>query len=182
MQDRLAIEEMTFRPGLRPEDVEDLASRYVYPLEDGIEKYLGPAAKARGYLRKHELVRLCYWKTPRTRARVARNLASFVEETTRLALSSRNEQVRIQVLTLLHGVSWPTASVILHFCHQEPYPIIDFRALWSLGVDHPPAFYSFDYWWRYVLCCRRLAEELGVSMRTLDRALWQYSKENQTSM
>jgi hypothetical protein len=31
----------------------------------------------------------------------------------------------------------------------------------------------------YVLVCRGIAEEIGVSMRTLDQALWMYSKENQ---
>jgi hypothetical protein len=71
------------------------------------------------------------------------------------------------------------ASVILHWCHADRYPIIDYRALWSLSVEQQPAFYTFDFWWSYVVCCRQLAEEAGVDMRTLDRALWQYSKENQ---
>jgi hypothetical protein len=39
--------------------------------------------------------------------------------------------------------------------------------------------YEFSFWWEYTQFCRKLAAEAGVSMRTLDRALWQYSKENQ---
>jgi hypothetical protein len=31
----------------------------------------------------------------------------------------------------------------------------------------------------YAEFCRKTAAECGVSMRMLDRALWQYSKENQ---
>jgi len=31
----------------------------------------------------------------------------------------------------------------------------------------------------YIQDCRHLAERAGVSMRELDRALWQHSKENQ---
>ena len=91
---------------------------------------------------------------------------------------AENERLRIEVLTLLKGVSWPMASVILHWCHTDRYPLIDFRALWSLGIDTPPR-YTFDFWWAYVETCRSLADESQVSMRELDRALWAYSKFNQ---
>lgn len=61
---------------------------------------------------------------------------------------------------------------------MDLYPILDYRALWSLGIDPPPA-YDFPFWRAYTLACRELAAGAGVSMRDLDRALWQYSKENQ---
>jgi hypothetical protein len=48
----------------------------------------------------------------------------------------------------LHGVNWPMASVMLHFAGREPYPVLDFRALWSLNVPKP-SFYTFDLWWAY---------------------------------
>jgi hypothetical protein len=31
----------------------------------------------------------------------------------------------------------------------------------------------------YLTVCRRIASTAGVDLRTLERALWQYSKENQ---
>jgi hypothetical protein len=68
----------------------------------------------------------------------------------------------------------------LHFGHTDQYPILDYRALWSLAVDPPPP-YSFSIWWRYVEFCRTLAKKCDVSVRTLDKALWQYSNENQVS-
>ena len=82
------------------------------------------------------------------------------------------------LLTCLTGVSWPTASVILHFFHPDPYPIMDFRALWSVSLK-VPAQYTFEFWWEYVKFCRGIASRSRVDMRTLDRALWQYSKERQ---
>jgi hypothetical protein len=82
------------------------------------------------------------------------------------------------VLTLLDGVGWPTASVILHFYHSDPYPILDIRALWAVGADLTHK-YDFEFWMEYVQFCRTTATQVGVDMRTLDRALWQYSKENQ---
>jgi len=48
-----------------------------------------------------------------------------------------------------------------------------------LGIDRPPTSYAFEFWRAYVVKCRGLATEAGVSMRRLDRALWQYSKASQ---
>jgi len=55
---------------------------------------------------------------------------------------------------------------------------LDFRALWSLGLSEPKQ-YDFQFWWTYAQFCRKLAVESNVTMRILDRALWQFSKENQ---
>jgi hypothetical protein len=57
------------------------------------------------------------------------------------------------------------------------YTILDFRALFSLGVER--SFNSVGFYLAYLAACRRIAAEAGVDLRTLDRALWQYSKENQ---
>jgi hypothetical protein len=154
------------------------SARYSYPGEAAIANELAPAARARGYLTHAELVQLGRWKSPRIGPRIAANAPAYVEAVTATALSAPSEQLRIEVLTLLYGVGWPMASVILHWCHVAPYPILDFRALWSLGLDPLPP-YDFPLWQAYTDHCRALAADAGVSMRTLDRALWQYSKENQ---
>jgi len=104
-----------------------------------------------------------------------------VQEATGIALAATSEILRIQNLLCLKGVGWPTASVVLHWFHDEDYPILDFRALWSLGIEKKMDEYRFDFWMAYVQFCRNLAAENELSMRVLDRALWQYSKENQPS-
>jgi len=154
----------------------------LYPAADDyqVEMVIAPQVRTRGYFTKSEFVNVCRWKTPRSQPRVASNPDGFIQAVTQTALSTPDERLRIEVLTLLAGVNWPTASVLLHFGHADTYPILDFRALWSLGVETPPV-YQFDFWWEYTLTCRQLATEAGVSMRTLDRALWQYSKENSRS-
>ena len=167
-----------FKLRLPPEQIGHWAARYSYPGEDRIVGRVAPAAHARGYLRRSEFLELCKWKTPRSQPRCATNTAHMIREATTLALSTTDEQAKIGILRLLAGVEWPTASVILHFCDQRPYPILDFRALWSLGYPKPPR-YTFDFWWPYTLFTRQLAEASGHSMRDLDRALWQYSKEHQ---
>lgn len=160
------------------DQIEACASRYDYKSDAALEHEVGPFMQREGYLTKAYFLTLAHWKSPRTQPRCARNSESFVEAVTHTAATSPDEQLRIEVLCLLQGVSWPTASVILHFGHGEPYPILDYRALWSLGYDDP-LDYDFDFWWSYVEFTRALATKQNVSMRTLDRALWQFSKENQ---
>lgn len=163
-----------------PEDqIPHWASRYEYAGE--AELIAGPvtSARARGFLLKPEFLQIARWKSPRSSSRCAKNESAFVEEVTRLALApATSARLRIECLTLLSGVSWPTASVILHFCHREVYPILDFRALWSLQCAVPNT-YGYMFWVDYVAFARDLCETVGRDIRTVDRALWQYSKEHQ---
>lgn len=154
------------------------AARYSYDGEITFENEIAPRVKKRGYLTRPEFIELCRWKSPRTQPLVRANSAELVEAVTRAALESRHEHVKINVLRTLRGVSWPTASVILHFCDKRKYPILDVRALWSLGYDTPPA-YTLGFWLAYIKFTRDLSRRSGQSMQEVDRALWQYSKEHQ---
>jgi hypothetical protein len=154
------------------------ASRYSYPSENLIETDVGPRAKLNGYFTREDFLKLCRWKAPRAERHYIQNKDADIRAVTALSTATEDERLRICVLMSLHGVNWPMASVLLHFSGRDRYPVLDFRALWSLNVDKP-TFYTFDYWWEYTLFCRRLADEAGVTMRILDRALWQHSKELQ---
>jgi len=156
-----------------------LASRYEYALPENQLIELKPRALNRKYLTKTDLTKMAHWKSPRSAGHVGKNSEDYVKEVSGFALKAKTERARIEILTRLDGVSWPTASVILHFFHNDPYPIMDFRALWSVSLQ-APVQYNFQFWWEYVLFCRKVAGRFNVDMRTLDRALWQYSKENQS--
>lgn len=136
------------------------------------------SVNCRGHLTRSELERVAYWKAPRSAGHASKNTEDYVREITGFAFAAKCERARVESLTLLDGVSWPTATVILHFFHSDPYPILDFRALWSVSLEVPNQ-YNFGFWWTYVEFCREAARTGGVDMRILDRALWQYSKEKQ---
>jgi hypothetical protein len=170
---------LQFKLRFPPGDAVKWAARYDYTAGDAVPLALAPHAQKRGHLTKAEFLAFTRWKTPRTQKRCAVNSAKFIRAVTAASLSTSDERLRIEVLTLLSGVRWPTASVILHYCAREQYPILDFRALWSLSCPVPEKGYDFALWWAYCEFTRHLAKQLQLSMRELDRALWQYSKERQ---
>jgi hypothetical protein len=119
---------------------------------------------------------VCAWKTVRSRPKVAANTEAAVADATGRALAAGDEATRIAALLELDGVGVPTASTLLYFAFPDDYPILDVRALESLGVK-PRSTYPVSFWLEYLDACRELARRARVSLRTLDKALWQYSKE-----
>lgn len=167
-------------PKLRFEEkkISGIASRYAYGSSDDELLKLQPIVKKRGYLLKDELFRIARWKAARASGRTQKNSEADVKEITGIALQTLSERARVESLLILDGVGWPMASVILHFYHRDPYPILDYRALWSTSLE-VPAGYEFQFWWTYVEFCRRITSHNMIEMRMLDKALWQYSRENQ---
>lgn len=145
-----------------------------------MEKELTEWFNEHKYLDRNHLIELGRWKSPRALKQYKDRINSSerVKEITSFALSSKDEYIRIMCPQILRGVSWGVASVILHFAYPNDYMILDFRAVWSLGWKEPKQ-YSFDYWIEYINHVRKLVNGLNISLRTLDKALWQYSKENQ---
>ena len=166
----------TFRLQFPVEQVPAYAARFP---DDGDVDVLeiGRAARDRGCYTRDEFVRVCRWKTPRSGPLVAQNSAEVVEARTRVALNpGTGERERLVALRSLRGVEWATASVLLHVAYPDRYPILDQRALHALGVA-PRASYTFPFWEAYATAGLELAKRAGVDGRTLDRALWQWSKE-----
>lgn len=161
-------------------EIPDLAAKYDIQNKneknrtEEITRDIFPAYKRNGFLTKEHFVAVCEWKTPRTKPRCESNDEGLIREVSEIARKTRSEQLRIQIWTLLTGVSWPTASVFLHFAYPDHYPILDFRALESLKTK-VPAQYTFPFWKEYADFCRNLSREADVDMRTLDKALWMHS-------
>jgi hypothetical protein len=145
-------------------------------MDDAPGLALGAAVRARGHYTRAEFIEVCGWKTVRSRPRVAANSEAAVVKATARALSAVDEEARMSALLELAGVGVPTASTLLYFVFPDDYPILDVRALESLGVAGR-SVYTVGFWLAYLSTCRTLARRAGVSIRTLDKALWQFSKE-----
>jgi hypothetical protein len=168
-----------FRLRIPERDIAEWAARFPDDgSSEGILAHIRPAVLARGHLTRPEFLRLCAWKSARTKPLCRKNSTHTIETLTRAAFATSDEALKIDLLRLLEGVEWPTASTILHFCDARPYPVLDYRAIWSLGYAKPPR-YTTEFWLAYVAFTRGLAERAGLPIRTVDKALWQYSKERQ---
>ena len=165
-----------FQLQFRASDIEALAARFP-EIDDRVIQREGAAARARGHYTRDEFLIVCGWKTARSRPKVQANGEDAIRAATSIALSpASSEQTRLEALTSLEGVGVPTASTLLYFAFPADYPILDVRALHALG-HKPRSVYPTSYWLAYLDACRELAMEHGVSLRTLDKALWQWSKE-----
>jgi hypothetical protein len=168
--------ELQFPPSL----IDELAQRFE-ETDDSSLLAAGLAARRRGYYRRAEFLAACRWKSPRSASLVAGNTGRAIAGATRHALSpATGERARVEALTSLAGVGVPTASTLLYFAYPDDYPILDVRALESLG-RRGRSVYPVSFWLEYLEACRRLALTHGVSIRTLDKALWQHSRERATA-
>ena len=140
---------IAFRKGLNGSAIAKWAAKYDSNTDLHVECVLAPVVRERGYFGKQEFIEVCEWKSPRSKSRCSMNSASDIESITRVALGVLSDDLKLNMLSVLHGVNWPTASVLLHFGTDNLYPILDYRALWSLGFDTPP-IYNVLFWWSYV--------------------------------
>jgi hypothetical protein len=93
----------------------------------------------------------------------------------RLAVSATTDRAAVAVLVGLRGIDVSVASAILAAIYPDRFTIIDYRALEALGVKRLSP--GVEFYLEYLHYCRRLGSEHGVSLRDLDRALWQWSKD-----
>lgn len=151
-------------------------------LERQLFNDVGPAARARMHLEMDELLQIGRWKAARSASHLSRNDPMNVRHVTRAAFAPKAVE-RLSILTTLYGVQDAMASSILTVWSPEQYTVWDVRAIWTMqqaGLIEDRAPFGW-----YLISCRALADSLAVSatdvskLRTLDRALWQYSKENQ---
>lgn len=177
---------MELRAGLRSRSqILYWAGKYDVSYDSPIEN-LVCGVKDRGYLTKNELVSLACWKLPYRWKRgedegklglVKSNEPTDVRRFTRAAFRETDDSLRY--LRELDGVGSAVGSAILHWFHDDPYPIWDIYARWSVQIDKNN--FSLTRWKAYTLFCRNEADRYEVCMRTLDRALLKYGQANKPS-
>ncbi len=135
------------------------------------------------YLDKKHFVKLGWWKARRQMNNYVANGETLVKESTRSAYQASDARQKLDILTKqkkLNGVGVLVASTILHFLHPDEYPIFDKHVRsslkkaggWKKSIDDA----SPEAWTEYIAIMRILSENLNVSVRELDKALWAYDK------
>jgi hypothetical protein len=108
-----------------------------------------------------------------------------LQQTVDEALSASTVTERIDRLTDLEFVAVPAASAILTFSAPETYAVYDANVVTALGDRWPELEGEFpesgptpEGYERFLEVCRGLRDELDVSLRTLDRALWLHGNDD----
>lgn len=145
-----------------------------------IEQKMKLLLRTQKYLTKEQLREIGSWKSPRIKRHFEKHNEKTVREITKFSFTTTSEEARILCLTSLKGVNFPVASTVLHFAFPNKYPIMDYRVIWSLGWDQPSA-YNFAFWEKYCKKIMVLSKKFNLPIRTVEKALWMYSKKKQRS-
>ena len=143
--------------------------------------------KQQGFLTKEKLLKILRWKSPRPLRFYESNDEKFVQETTKLAFTTKDENLKIHILTALNGVNYPAASAILMFYDRSKYPVLDIRVWKQLykfklvdGNERGQSF-SLQQWNKYLKVIRNLAAELNITVRQTEKRIFDHDRNTQTS-
>jgi hypothetical protein len=163
-----------FKLLLDPTTIPMLAERYDY--KSDADALAAGAQIRKDRFGREALLTIFEWKTGgRGRSRLKKNSDQEIADALKLATIAKTDRAALAVLMGLNGIGVPVASAILTAIDPTRFTIVDFRALESLNAEK--ADITIDFYLAYLEECRRLARENKVSLRTLDQALWQWSKE-----
>ncbi|WP_433802982.1 hypothetical protein [Actinomycetospora sp. CA-084318] len=129
----------------------------------------------RGHYERVDFLRAGTWKSARPKPYLESNSDDDIRDLTRLAFVAP-ERLGYRILDLLSGVNVRMASALLTVWAPDRFTVIDFRALETLRarseLSGPDPTYP-----EYLALCRTIAARVGTDLRTLDRALWTWSRE-----
>ncbi len=169
-------------PDIDADFVRRYARRYwasITPAEAAAERRMESAivpARQAGELNKDLFTTIARWKSPRPLKRYLANTEQSVRSATRAAFAAETDAEAIDALRALNGVALRTATALLHWMRPHEFPILDFRVVAALGIPEPSSWEDTRFYSRVADDLRRISRQLGIDLRTLDRALWAWHK------
>jgi hypothetical protein len=138
---------------------------------------IGRRLRERGYYDRQDLLDVGRWKArSRTQSRLGANTDSEIRDITRIALEA-DRPYQHRILTLLKGVQVPTASALLMVWDQDLHTVIDINAIKAL-VDHDEIGNKTPSYLDYLDVCHQISTRCKRSLRTVDRALYEYGRQH----
>jgi hypothetical protein len=139
-----------------------------------------------GEFGRRDFIAMCRWKSPRAMLHYRRHSAATIRRVSQAVLATRDEALRMTLLTELKGVSVPTASAILTLLEPRRYGVLDIR-VWQLlhtigAVRSRPDGRGFGlpHWLEFLALIRTQARALGLTARAVEWMLFGYHQTVQT--
>lgn len=157
-----------------------------YLLEDYLFKEVSQSFHQHHCLEMEEFFAIVMWKRKPSAALIANQLikrklaASYIKSVTKRVYLEKDPKQKMQILIGtkggIKGVGNAIASAILTVCYEDEFTIIDYHVLNSLKtleikINGNPEE-SIDDYLEYLEVCKKLADDEGLTLRNLDRALW----------
>ena len=156
--------------------VEDTKTHELISLLNGV--------RTRGYLNADEFMLIGMWKSPRQKHNYIKNNAETIKAISKESFKTKDEKVKVIILTSLKGVSVPTASAILTLTDPQNYGVIDIRvwqALYKYGLVRSRSSgvgLSPDDWIEYLDIIRALARKYNTSSRAVEQLIFLHHKNS----
>jgi len=124
------------------------------------------------------------WKANRAKTKVQAGLRTANLIATRLmkrVRSIHDDSEKMQALDNVPGIGIPIASAILTVCYPTRFTVLDYRAWETLHELNYVSYQTMPdsikgYFERYLPVCKHLAEQMKITLRDLDLALWGWSQ------
>jgi len=166
---------------LRKEEIPSLVAQY--NSENGDTNAFEAGRRIRdGAYTLDNLIAIAEWKLERAPGNYYPSMAIIrksdpvqVERVLRFITRTSNKKLAIEILDEIDGIGVRVASAIMTAIYPDRYTIIDVHALRELGEEKQASRpdTTVDFYLKYLDFCLATAAELGVSLRDLDKALWQ---------
>lgn len=111
------------------------------------------------------------------------NTDEIVKSVTKLGLNICHEskdyelELKLKILTVLHGVEIPVASAVMALVYPEEYAVID-KLNWCVLYDENRTSFTVNQYKKYLSDIKSFAERLKRYPQEVDLAIWAYAQKN----
>jgi hypothetical protein len=128
---------------------------------------------------KNTFIQLINWKSPRLKGIVkVTDYENYYRPVIEKCIVENDLRSKLRLLVSLYGISFPSATTILHFIYPDVFPIIDFRT--TEALNHfgllKSARISENSYWIFFNVIHKIKTDTNFSLRKIDRALFSYNK------
>jgi len=158
----------------------------LYNLEDYLFDTVSTRFQADGTLNAYDFFAIVIWKSNRNKTKIREGITDTGEsvgELMREVHQARMPEAKVEVLLPVQGIGISIASAILTVCYPKEFTVLDWRAWetlkeWEVEELSPRYPGKSEEYVQYCQACKRLAAQVELSLRDLDRALlgWSWEK------
>lgn len=136
-----------------------------------------PSYRKLDYLDKRIFLEIARWKSVRPSHLYDQNSEDEIQSRTAEAFNAKDDVTAVSALCSLSGIGLRTAVALLHWMRPDRFPMIDIRVVDALGITLPANWEDIHFYSSLADRIRQHADILGVDLRTMDRALWVWDKQ-----